>query len=174
MLYKRFKSEDIYLSPVNIEQHLDYFMKWMNEDETILAFNGFHNRIYDYNEMKKTLEMWGNGAMLIVTNNDEIIGSISLFNVNNYVKSGEIGIFIEEKYQNRGYGSQAMKLMIEYAFDSLNFRYLLVNCYSHNIKGLNVYRKLGFKEYGCLKEGGYYNGSFFDIHMLQLMRDNYQ
>lgn len=174
MLYKRLKSENIYLSPINIEQHLSYFMKWMNEDETILAFNGFHNRIYDYNTMKDTLEKWGNGAMLIVTNSNDIIGSISLFNVNHYVNCGEIGIFIEEKFQNQGYGNEAMKLMIEYAFNNLNFRYLLVNCYSHNEKAINIYKKLGFKEYGCLKDGGYYNGSFFNIHMLQLTRDNYQ
>lgn len=177
MLYQRFKSSKIYLSPVNVNEHLDYFSKWLNEDTSILAFNGFYNKILNEDNVKSIIEMWTQGqqgALLIVTNEHQIIGSISLFNINNFIKSGEIGIFIEKKYQNHGYGNEAMRLIIEYAFNILNFRYLVVNCYSHNINALPFYKKLGFKEYGCLKDGIYYNGSFFDVHMLQLFRQDYK
>ncbi len=177
MLYQRFRSSKIYLSPINVNEHLEYFSRWLNEDSSILAFNGFYNKILNEESIKSIIESWTQAqqcALLIVTNDNQIIGSISLFNINNFIKSGEIGIFIEQKYQNQGYGYEAMKLIIDYAFNMLNFRYLLVNCYSHNLSALAVYKKLGFKEYGLLKEAIYYNGSFFDVNMLQLFRQDYK
>lgn len=58
------------------------------------------------------------------------------------------------EYQNKGYGTQAIKKIIQMARDSNKYDYILIDCVPENIIAKHVYEKLGFKPTGKIVNDG--------------------
>lgn len=94
---------------------------------------------------------------MIEKQTNEFIGNIEIMKINNNI--GEVGIAITRKKQNKHFGQEAIKRLIEYSFSELNLDGLELNVYDFNSRGINCYEKVGFviDGQGKTKE---------DIHML--------
>ena len=94
---------------------------------------------------------------MIEKKTNEFIGNIEIIKINNNI--GEIGIAITPKKQDNHFGQEAIKRLIEYAFNELNLEGLELNVYDFNPRGIKCYEKVGFviDGQGKTKE---------DIHML--------
>ncbi len=53
-------------------------------------------------------------------------------------------IMIDQKYQGKGYGTQAMQDLIEYLYANYNIDHIYLSCFKENINALRLYQKLGF------------------------------
>jgi RimJ/RimL family protein N-acetyltransferase len=83
----------------------------------------------------------------------KLIGDCNLFDINHREGTAEVGILVGEKeYHSRGYGSEALYLLCRYGFDKLNLHTILLRHLSINARGDNAYRKIGFREVGCVRE----------------------
>lgn len=61
---------------------------------------------------------------------------------------GEYGIFIgEDSAIGKGYGKQAAKLALDYAFYKLNLDYIILRVFADNISAIKSYERAGFREY---------------------------
>lgn len=87
----------------------------------------------------------------------EYIGNIEIMNINNNI--GEIGICITASKQDKHYGTEAMKRIVEYGFNELNLDCLELNVYSTNTRAIHCYEKVGFVNVGVGKTEN-------DIHMV--------
>lgn len=76
---------------------------------------------------------------------EEIIGTISLHSVNERNHHAIPGIVIFSKYQNQGIGTQAMRLMLQYAFELQGFHKINLYVWADNVGGIKCYEKCGFK-----------------------------
>lgn len=94
---------------------------------------------------------------MIEKTTDEYIGNIEIMNINN--NSGEIGICITASKQNKHYGTEAMKRIVEYGYSTLNLDCLELNVYSTNPRAIHCYEKVGFLNVGVGKIED-------DIHMV--------
>ena len=92
-------------------------------------------------------------------------------NINHIHGNCCVGIVIgEPEQQGKGFGNEAMKLIINYSFNTLNMNKISLEVVENNIAALNLYRKLGFIEEGRLKRHFYLDGKYFDVFVLSLFR----
>ncbi len=71
-----------------------------------------------------------------------MIGTISLENIDNINRTATLGIFIGDKnYRNKGYGTEAIKLLLEYGFRYMNLYNIKLDLMEFNIRALKCYEK---------------------------------
>ena len=126
-------------------------------------------------EFIKNTWKWKNEAKSYIFGIEELetktlIGSCGINDVNWINKSGVlgIGIWIKNK-QNRGYGADATKTILKFAFRDLGFHSIRLNVYSFNENAFHVYEKIGFKQIGKSRESKYHNGKFYDTIMMDML-----
>ena len=77
----------------------------------------------------------------------EFIGNIEIMDVEGDAASGELGICITAKQQDRGFGSEAIPAMVKYAAKEYGLKRLMLRVFPDNARAIRVYEKCGFKEY---------------------------
>jgi len=102
------------------------------------------------------------------------IGSCNLNDVDWRVRKAEAGIAIGEKaYWDQGYGSEAMLLLMEHAFNTLNLNRLSLCVFDHNDRAKHVYERLGFQIEGRLRQDHFYQGAYVDTLVMGILADEY-
>ena len=99
------------------------------------------------------------------------VGMIDLFNFNPQHQRVGIGILITSENQNKGYGSEALEMMIDYAFTYLNVHQIFANITSDNINSIRLFEKLNFKKIGIKKDWVNSNATFKDEILYQLIKN---
>lgn len=98
--------------------------------------------------------------------------------INNYDwKNGtaEVGIFIgNQQFRDKGYGTDAMKVLIEFIFQHTNINRIQLSTYSFNERAYKSYLKCGFKEEGRLRQRIFRYGTYYDEIIMGLLREEYK
>lgn len=81
-----------------------------------------------------------------ISGKEEVIGQISAQENGNDIEIRDVGWFIDEKYQNNGYASEAAKAMIDYMFKEVRISKILSGAVKDNIPSCKIFEKLGFKK----------------------------
>jgi diamine N-acetyltransferase len=109
--------------------------------------------------------------LMIVAKNTGTVGTIDLFDFNPTHERAGIGLLIYSKDNRRkGYASETMKLMCEYAFSILHLHSLYCNVEARNIESIECIRKAGFVECGRRIEWNRTANGREDEVMFQLIR----
>lgn len=99
------------------------------------------------------------------------IGNCALHKIDPMKNTCEIGIVIgEKKYWNRGFGSDAVKSVIRFVFNSLNISRILLNVYSYNKRAIRSYKKCGFVQVKVLEKNHFYDGEHWDTLVMECSR----
>ena len=102
------------------------------------------------------------------------IGNIGLHNVSERNHNAELGIVIGEKeYWSQGYGTDAIKTMLRYSFDELNYHRVYLRVYDFNARGMRCYEKCGFRVEGRLRQQMYRHGAWSDEIVMGVLRDEF-
>ena len=72
-----------------------------------------------------------------------------------------------------GYGRQAMEAVMKYCFEELKLQRLYLDHYTGN-PARYLYLNLGFKPEGCLRNNCRKNGVLYDVHLLSMLREEYE
>lgn len=105
----------------------------------------------------------------------EFIGHCGLFNLNSTAGTCELGITIgEKKYWGQGYGSESIRLLIEYAFRYQNFRKVWLHVHAANDRAVTAYRSCSFVEEGRLRAHVWSNGVYDDLLVMGLLRGDWR
>lgn len=99
------------------------------------------------------------------------IGMIDLFDFNPQHKRAGVGILIHPYYQNRGFASEALSILIDYAFSYLSLHQLYANITFDNTKSLNLFEKHEFIKVGIKKDWIFTKGKFKDEILYQLIKE---
>lgn len=104
---------------------------------------------------------------------DRPIGIISLIHIDYKNRNAECIIDIGEKQAwGKGYGTEAMKLLLNYGFLEMNLHRICLRVFSFNERAVQLYKKVGFQTEGVSKESLFRHGRWHDtIHMAILQRD---
>ena len=93
------------------------------------------------------------------------IGNVELMDIEN--GSAEVGLCITMAMQNKHYGTEALKRIIEYGFKELDLNTLTAVIFSNNVRSLHNVEKLGFKKCGIEKNVKVEDGvSVDDVHFI--------
>ncbi|MBU0959265.1 MAG: GNAT family N-acetyltransferase [Nanoarchaeota archaeon] len=82
----------------------------------------------------------------------ELIGGIGLVKIDLEQKTGGVMYWVGEKYWRNGYGSEALKIILDFAFNVLKLRRLYAEVYPGNDSSINLLEKFGFKKEGYLRK----------------------
>lgn len=86
-----------------------------------------------------------------------------------------IGIFIGNKdYLSKGYGTDAMKVLVKFIFDEMNINKIKLNVYSFNARAIRCYEKCGFKKEGILRQEIFREGKYYDEIVMGILRKEYE
>ncbi len=78
------------------------------------------------------------------------IGNVELMDPED--SGGELGIAITAGQQDRGFGTEAVAAVTEYAMDRLGMERIILKVFPHNARAIRVYQKCGFREYDRTEE----------------------
>lgn len=105
---------------------------------------------------------------------NELIGSVGLDGFNYVSRSAVLGVFIgEDKYRSNGYGTEAIKLLVEYGFKYLNLHSIKLTVLDVNERAYKCYIKCGFKETGRVRDAMFLNGKYHDIIHMDILENEF-
>ena len=113
------------------------------------------------------------GSDFAIIADDNFIGICALFNHDNLAQTTELGITIGNKlYWGKGYGREALSLLVDYGFRYHNHRKIWLQVHGNNERAIRAYKAVGFVEEGRLRQHVYSNGHYVDlVHMGILRRE---
>ncbi|MFZ2493849.1 MAG: GNAT family protein [Thermoanaerobaculia bacterium] len=101
------------------------------------------------------------------------IGNASIHDIDWVSRAGWFGLFIgEPSAWNRGFGTDSIQTLVRFAFDEMNLRKLRINVFEYNDRAKHVLLAKGFREEGRLVRDFYREGSYHDIVILSVFRDD--
>lgn len=103
------------------------------------------------------------------------VGTIGLSHIDWRNRTAEFSWFLigEAKYRSWGYGKEAIFLLLDYSFNHLNLNRIWLQTMTLNKAASAVYRKMGFRGEGILREHKFKNGEYIDIHVYGLLREEF-
>ncbi|ABR31666.1 acetyltransferase [Thermosipho melanesiensis] len=101
---------------------------------------------------------------------EEYIGGCGIFNINWKNSFCEVGIFLGPEYLSKGYGAEAMKLLVNFIFTEMNLNKVRLSVFSFNKRAIRSYEKVGFKKEGVLREEIYRDGKYWDVIVMGILK----
>ncbi|MFZ5969856.1 MAG: GNAT family N-acetyltransferase [Bacillota bacterium] len=170
MYFKKMVGKKCYLSPICVDDYVKY-TKWTNDMDVTAGLILSASQL-TLDKEKEILERLSNTEFnfaIIDLEREELIGNIGFPRIDHVNKVAELGIFIGNKdYWGKGYGVEAIQLLLDFGFSILNLHNIHLRVYSYNKPALKCYVKAGFKEVGRLREtkqiaGVRYDEIYMDI-----------
>ncbi|MGV3489184.1 MAG: GNAT family N-acetyltransferase [Tuberibacillus sp.] len=94
---------------------------------------------------------------------DELIGLLSLTEVvRDAIQACWLGYSLDQAYNGRGYTTEAVRLVVEYAFNNLQLHRVEAGVMPHNIRSIRVLEKAGFEKEGLNRKNVMINGKWED------------
>lgn len=126
--------------------------------------------------MEKRMEKDGKDSFrfsIRTLEDDKFIGDVSIHPIWSH-SDAWVGIAIgERKYWGKGYGSDAMRLIVQYGFIELNLRRVSLALHSYNTRALKSYEKAGFKMEGAMRQDTLREGRRTDSYFMGILREEW-
>ena len=139
--------QDIYLKLMTNKMYHQYFKEYKNDPDLYLNKDEYYDFVYTEEWVNKYIAKQKNlGRICLgIMQNNNIIGEIKLYDILPK-KHATLGISMKNNdYKNKGYGTKAEQLVIDYAFNKLNLKTLYADCIITNTRSQKVLEKVGFK-----------------------------
>jgi len=115
----------------------------------------------------------GRIMFIIETLDGTAVGSVNLNSINERNGTFSIGMVIYCEYRGKGYGTAAMKIILDYAFNQRRLNKYYGSTIQDNIASQTMLQKLGCKKEGVRKEMIYANGKYYDEILFGLTKNEY-
>jgi len=175
--YKKLVGERCYLSPCSV----DDATKWAEWDNDLEVTIPLGDEAYTPMSLEKEREALADASKRqshvfdIVDNaSDTLIGRCMLFSVNQVDRNAMLGICIGEKeYWSKGFGADAIRLLLDYAFNLLNLNSIMLGTFAFNQRAIACYKKVGFKEIGRRRQARIISGQKFDCVLMDILAEEF-
>ena len=168
------ETERLVLRRIIIEDAPDYFLLRSNVDAMKHICKPLQTNIeeaktliYKINEMVNFNDGIGWGVCL--KNENRMIGTVSFHKIEKEHYRAEIGYMLEPSYWKKGIISEAVKAIIDYGFNELNFHSIEAHIDPANIGSEKILQKCNFVKEAYYKENYFYNGQFLDTAVYSLL-----
>lgn len=145
---------------------LDQFVRYANNKKIWDNLTDAFPSPYTYDDGMKYIERaLGDDPTKIfaIVSNDEVVGSIGIYPESDiYRKNAAIAYWVAEPFWGRGVATDAIKLMVRYAFETFDLTRVYAKPFSRNRASQRVLEKAGFKLEATLEKTVLKNGEYFD------------
>lgn len=159
---------------------LENFVRWFNDPE-VTQYLVLHRPVTELEE-----ERW---IERLATDQSKVdfvievldgeqwisIGTCAFNHINHKDRNGDMGMAIGEKeYHGKGYGTEALRLLIEYGFNTLNLHRVAAGAHAFNERSLKMQRRAGLVEEGRKRQAVFVNGQYHDSVINGLLRSEWE
>lgn len=173
------RGERIQLGPVKRE-YIESYLKWLNDPELTQYLSIFlpltRMKEEDWVENLKNRKDTIVFGILILDENgvEKLIGNCGLHEIDWKNRVAEVGIMIGEKeLHGKGYGTEAMEIILEYGFETVNLNRIQLHVYDFNIRAIKSYTKIGFIEEGRMRQAQFKNGKYHDMILMSMLHEEW-
>jgi len=175
--FEKIPGERIYLSPLNADD-AELYTKWLNDIEVTRWLTQTHRIISLLSErewLENTAKQGDNHQFAIVLREgNRLLGNIGLTNIHSVYRTATFGMFIgEAEDRSKGYGTEALKLLVDYGFRWLGLRNIDLDVHAENVRGIRCYEKVGFREYGRRTSALLSDGIWHDCVKMEILAENW-
>lgn len=168
------QGDKILLRPIRPADVNDAYVRWMNDPEVTQYLESRFNSYTSHNLLQYVEKMMGNPdsfLFAIVDKGDNRhIGNLKLGPINRMHRRASVGLVIgETEFFGKGVGTEAINLVVRFAFGDLNLHKLTAGCYAPNRAAEKIFTKNGFEKEGFRKQHVVYDGSYIDVIELGLI-----
>ncbi|MEK5481682.1 GNAT family N-acetyltransferase [Viridibacillus sp. FSL R5-0888] len=171
------ENERIYLrnlqvsdAPIMLENTTDEEIRYMTGTKPNFTLNQIKAHINNVNNDSSRYDF-----AICLKNNDQMIGELSIFEIDEENNKAGFRISMSSiELTGKGYGTEAIIIVLRFVFEELKLNRLQLEVFSHNLRGIRVYEKVGFVKEGVLRESLYYNGTYSDAVIMAILRKDYE
>lgn len=169
--------EKVRLRPLEPEDMKDLFF-WANNPEAVGEFDAFS--ISQWHEVEKWFKepdtAHGFTTLLIERKEDKAkLGIVVHYFAHPVLRNIEIGFQIWDiKERNKGYATEALKLLVEYLFTTKNIQRIQATTHTQNIAAQKVLEKCGFTKEGRQRKSLFTKGEFQDTYIYGILREEWK
>ncbi|WP_368505087.1 GNAT family N-acetyltransferase [Alkalihalophilus sp. As8PL] len=170
------KGESVYLRTIKKED-LDSLYEAV-QDEEIRYMTGTRSvfsmeQLYEYYQRIMHDETRYDFSICLI-DTDELIGDLAIMEIDEENNKAAFRMALHHpNHFNKGYGTEALQLALQFAFDTLNLNRLQLEVFSHNVRGIKAYEKAGFKTEGVIRESLYINNLYSDEIIMGMLKKEY-
>jgi diamine N-acetyltransferase len=169
-------AEKIYLRPLEVADAAT-IVPWFNDpDVTRYLLRHQPMSLHGEEEFLRRVPANESDVVLgiVLKENDQLIGTVGL-HPEFRCRSARFGIVLGEKSSwDKGHGTAVTRLIVAYAFDTLNMNRVWLHVYEYNPRGQRVYEKVGFQVEGRLRQETYRDGRYWDVIAMGLLREEWE
>ena len=112
------------------------------------------------------------GMLLLVNDDDEIVGEIEYFPIIDYLQGYEISYqLFGSQHAGKGYTTEAVNLLVQYLFGRKRVNRMQLNIHPDNAASKKVAEKCGFTYEGLMRGCWFHQGRYHDLEIWSLLRD---
>lgn len=172
------QGKNIYLRPLEMGDAAS-IARWHNDKELMALFALTKAGPEEYWSAWIKKGMQNPNAVyfgIVKKGDDRLIGHIHLEEIYwSHKLCRDLGIMIGEKGEwSKGYGTEAMGLIMRYAFEELGMHRLELMTFDFNSRGMRVWEKCGFRREGVMRKARLANGEWRDLIFYALLEDEYR
>ena len=175
MYFRKIVGERLYLSPFDADdtEIQTKWARWMNDRAVNNYYDGHHNLVTLAGAKRTLAELKGCRFSIVLLEGDLLIGHISLHDIDHLSRHAFLGVVIgEEAHRGRGYGTEAIRLVLDFGFNILNLHNIMLSVQADNAAAIACYKKVGFREAGRRREWIFKDGKYIDnLYMDILARE---
>jgi RimJ/RimL family protein N-acetyltransferase len=151
-----YRGKLVRLATPDLENDTVLMARWNQNSEYQQLSDWGPSRLYSPKQIREWMEKeYSNMFCFSIRTlaEDKTIGMLDLSGINWIVGDAWLGVGIgEPAYWGKGYGSDAVTLLLHFAFESLNLKRVSLNVFEYNERAIKSYTKLGFTVEGRLRQ----------------------
>ncbi len=170
----------VHLAAINVETDAELFARWDRDTEHMRLLDADPHRLMTAKQIKAEIEKEAAESQEIqfairTLADDRLIGFVALDGISWAHGDSFIGIGIGDRaYWGRSFGTDAMRVLLRYAFTELNLYRLSLNVFSYNTRAIRTYEKVGFVVEGRMREALLRDGQYHDLIFMGILREEWQ
>ena len=170
----------VYLKAVE-KDDLEQLKEWRNLPD-------FRKHFREYREINSEMQQkWFENTIIndkntimfsiFDSNTNKLIGCCGLCYINWVHRNADLSLYIghDQSYiDDTGFAEDACRVLLEYGFDELNLHKIWTEIYDFDDKKNNLYKKVGFKRDGVLRDHYFYNGAWSNSLILSILNTEFK
>ncbi|PSR70510.1 hypothetical protein PHLCEN_2v13661 [Hermanssonia centrifuga] len=126
---------------------------------------------------QETIKGWVNHslfyAIIAVKSTGEFVGNVGLSPRVTKNREATLAVTIASHHWSKGYGTEVLNFVIDYAFRSLALHRVSLGVFALNSRAVALYKKVGFVEEGRLRKATWIDGEWQDVILMAVLEDEW-
>lgn len=177
------KGSQVRLAAVDPEEFGKAFPRWSRDSEFRRYYESNPARLYSSKAVeeffRKETEGLSDGQHYFCIRSledDRLLGDLNLDVIYQWLsRAAFVGIGINDRGDwGRGFGSDAMRIALRFAFLELNLHRVMLNVFEYNPRAIRTYEKIGFRREGCARGAVLKDGRRWDMLYMGILHDEWK